>query len=136
MKLIFCLDKSGGISLFGKRQSRDRLLCERLLALVNGARLWVSRYSAPLFSGYPALVTDDAYAAKAADGDFCFVEDCGYDIERADTVILCHWNRRYPGDLFFTPDLAALGFQRVMCEAFPGSSHDKITLEMYTRALT
>ena len=53
---------------------------------------------------------------------------------RIQQVALFRWNRRYPGDVFFTLDLA--GWSLASSEEFEGSSHGCITLERYTRSST
>ncbi len=130
MKLIFCVEKSKGIMFFGKRVSKDSVLNKRLLEIIGTDKLWVSEYSSSLFEN---ATVDNDYVAKAAEGDYCFVEDRGYSLESTNEIILCHWNRKYPADKFFDIDLAASGFKRVSHENIVGSSHDKITIEIYKR---
>ncbi len=130
MKLIFCIEKSKGIMFFGKRVSKDALLNDRLLEIIGDNRLWVSDYSASLFKG---ATVDNDYSAKAGEGDYCFIEDRGYNLENTNEIILCHWNRKYPADKFFDIDLAANGFKKASSEDIVGSSHDKITIETYKR---
>ncbi len=131
MKLIFCVEKGKGTMFFGKRLSKDSALIQKLLEIVNGAPLWVSSYSASLFEGAENIIIDDDYNTKAENADFCFVEDKGYDKNFADEIILCHWNRKYPADKFFDIDLKK--YQKFSSEDIAGSSHDKITIEIYKR---
>jgi len=133
MTLIFCLDDQKGMMFFGKRQSRDSLLCEKILEISHGKRLYMSSYSAKLFSDHSCVTVDDAYMSKAQPGDICFIENGDFDPDKADAIILCHWNRRYQADRFFTHDLNAEGFRRVKKEDIIGSSHKKITIEFYER---
>lgn len=133
MKLIFCIDDIGGMMFFGRRQSQDRVLRDYLLERVGNGRLWMSEYSGRQFSPNEKIVIDNAYSAKATEEDFVFVEDGAYDLTVADEVILCHWNRRYQADRFFTEDLGALGFKKTDTAQIKGSSHDKITIETYRR---
>ncbi len=133
MKLIFCIEKGNGMMFFGKRLSKDGVLNQKLLKIVNGTPLWVSKYSAPLFEGADNVIVDNGYPERAGENDYCFVEDCGYCLEKANEIILCNFNRKYPADKFFDIDLTASGFKKVSSENIVGSSHEKITLEIYNR---
>ncbi len=131
MKLIFCIEKGKGTAFFGKRLSKDSALNQKLLEIVNGAPLWVSRYSAPLFEKKENVIIDNDYAVKADENDFCFVEDRGFNLDLANEIILCHWNRKYPANSFFDVDLSK--YERISSQDISGSSHDKITIELYKR---
>ena len=133
MKLIFCIDDQSGMMFFGKRQSRDSVLYDRILEITKGSKLFMSSYSAKLFEGKDGVIIDDSYAVNAQPEDFCFIENGDFDLDKSDCVILCHWNRRYQADRFFSFDLKALGFKRVSKEELEGSSHKKITVERYER---
>ena len=133
MKLIFCLEKNKGTMFLGKRQSKDRVLNERLLQIVGNSKLWVSEYSSELFEPSGSLVIDNDYKNKAEHNDYCFIEDKGYDLRYVDEIILCFWNRKYPSDQFFDIDLKGNSFKKVSTENIMGSSHDKITIETYKK---
>lgn len=134
MKLIFCIDDKKGMMFFGKRQSQDSVLREWILSHTAGSKLWMSNYSAKQFKDLTGYVADDDYIAKAAEGDYCFIEDKGYALENVSEIILCHWNRKYQADKVFNIDLKANGFKKVASEDIVGSSHDKITIETYRKA--
>ena len=44
MKLILCVDDKGGLAFNHRRQSRDRVLNERILMHCGMHRLWISQY--------------------------------------------------------------------------------------------
>ncbi len=132
MKLIFCLDDEGGVSLFGKRQSRDRYLCDDIIAESCGSTLEMSAYSAKLFENAnitvieePSFKTDSCY--------FCEVKNPEKYINLADKVIVYRWNRLYPSDVKFDTDLTKNGFVLSKVFEFEGSSHEKITEEKYVK---
>ena len=134
MKFIFCIDKKNGMMFFGKRQSQDRVLREYILAKIpSSAKLWMSEYSKEQFNDDEKIVVDNQYLQNANDEDYCFVEDLDYDVSKTDEIILCHWNRQYQADVFFKLDLKKERFQRISKENIKGSSHDKITIEVYKR---
>ncbi len=133
MNIIVCIDKNCGMAFMGKRQSQDRALREKILEISSGARLLMNSYSAKQFENTEGIIVDGDFLNNANEGDFCFVEDRGVTTEKVENFYVFNWNRKYPGDLFFTVDLKAEGFKKIKKEEFQGSSHDKITLEIYSR---
>ncbi len=134
MKLILCLDDRGGMLFNRRRQSRDRILRAHIATLVAGRALWMNAYSHPLFEadGIPARV-DEAFLERAAAGDyaFCETQDPTPYLSRVEELRLYRWNRTYPADLFFTADLTAWRLESTL--DFAGSSHERITEEVYIR---
>ena len=94
----------------------------------------MSAYSAKLFGDLPNIVVDENYNANAGSNDYCFVEDQPFDISKCSTVVIYKWNRQYQADKSFTVNLKAEGFKKISTQDFTGSSHDKITEEIYERA--
>lgn len=133
MNVIVCIDKNGGMAFMGKRQSMDCVLREKVLEISNGARLLMNSYSAKQFENTEDIVVDEAFLDNANQGDFCFVENTELTAEKVERFYIFNWNRKYPGDLFFNVDLKAEGFKKIKKEEFQGNSHDKITLEIYSR---
>ena len=133
MKLILCLDDRRGIMFNGRRQSADRVLRERIEKLSEGQKLYMSSYSAKQFENNESIVVDEDFLNNAKKGDFCFVEDEEITTENVESLYVFNWNRKYPGDLFFKVDFKAEGFRKTKKEEFQGYSHDKITLEVYSR---
>lgn len=119
--------------VFGKRQSQDEELRRYLISLSSGSKMWMSEYSAKMFEDFEGKTVDNSYHSKASAGDFCFVEDIPYSTENVDEIILCKWNRQYPGDYFFTIDLSNEGYKKVSSEDITGKSHEKITIERYEK---
>lgn len=122
-----------GLMLFGKRQSQDKVLREWIYNHTCGSKLWMSRYSAKQFTESDCFIIDDDYVYKADVDDYCFIEDKGYYLEKANEIILCKWNRKYPADKFLDIDLKSSGFEKFASQDIVGSSHDKITIETYKR---
>ena len=133
MNIIVCTDKNNGMAFMGKRQSQDRVLREKVLEISNGARLLMNSYSAKQFENTDSIIVDDDFLNNANQGDFCFVENKEISAENVEKFYIFNWNRKYPGDLFFNVDLKAEGFKKIKKEEFQGNSHDKITLEIYSR---
>ena len=133
MNVIVCVDKNNGMAFMGKRQSMDCVLREKILEIANGSRLLMNSFSARQFESTAAITVDEGFLNNAGQGDFCFVENMAVTAESVESFYVFNWNRKYPGDLFFNVDLKAEGFRRVKKEDFKGNSHDKITLEIYSR---
>jgi hypothetical protein len=135
MILITCIDDGGGLLFNGRRQSQDRVLRGEILAQTGGRPLWMDAYSASLFEGTGAAIrVDEAFLEKAGPGEYALLEDreaAPYE-DRIEKIILYHWNRAYPGDLYFDIDLKK-GWTRISQRDFAGSSHDKITEEVYVK---
>ena len=54
MTAIVCVDEAWGMAFHGRRQSRDRAVCARILEDAAGRRLWMSRDTLRLFEApYP-----------------------------------------------------------------------------------
>lgn len=135
MKVIICTDNKMGTMFNNRRQSRDRILCEKVVSLVGDGMLFISEYSRELFENFDiSLVCGQSYLSKAEKGDFCFVEGeslLPYE-EKIESIVLFKWNRDYPSDKKADIDLSNC-WVLTQAEDFTGSSHEKITMEIYTR---
>lgn len=132
MKLIVCIDDQNGMAFNHRRQSRDRVLIERIETLTAGSKLRMAPYSHKLFSG-ENIVASAGYLAEAGADDYCFAEldDVMPYEDKIQKAIVFRWNRHYPSDVRFGIDLS--NWHLVASEEFPGSSHEKITMEVYER---
>ena len=79
------------------------------------------------------VIVDNDCLDNAADVDFCFVENQMIPIDKVSEIYLFNLNRNYPADVFFEIEPKQCGFKIASKEDFKGSSHDKITLEVYRR---
>lgn len=136
MIIIACTDDNQGMLFNHRRQSQDRVQRQRMLQRTGGAKLWVDTYTAGLFSAESReqLEIDDQCLEYAADGEFCFVEkENPGTVEEKDRE-----DHSVPGgtgcilaDVHFPIDFS--GWKLVQAEEFAGSSHEKITEEIYER---
>lgn len=133
MKLIVCVDDRGGMMFGGRRQSMDRVLREKMLAITAGHTLWMSEYSAKQFATGGDFQVCECPAEQAGADDFCFVEDTPFSLDGCTQVWVFRWNRHYPADVFFDVDLHNEGFALISTEEFVGSSHPNIMLNGYQR---
>ena len=135
MTVIVCFDTGRGTAFFGKRQCADRAVTARIVGLAEGRELVMSAYSASLFKGSGAEITVAEDFSSAGCDAVCFAEntDLSAFSGRADEFIIFRWNKVYPRDRaegFFPYDE---GMKLVSMRDFPGSSHERITEEIWRR---
>ena len=133
MHLIFCVDGRDGLSFCGRRLSRDRFLSAHIQKLAEGSLLWISPYSAELFDNTRIQISKD-FLRLAKSGHYCFIETLPQTVSKqaVESVILYCWNRSYPATDYFDRSLLQ-GMTLAETREFPGSSHEKITMERYIR---
>ena len=130
-----CVDDNLGMTFLGKRVSRDRGLTAEFMEMAKGKKVFASPFSKIIFGDYPDVVLCDSPMNEAETGDFCFVENLKLRpyINDVETLVIYRWNRIYPYDMTFDIDPAAEGFILESSMDFVGSSHGKITKEVYKR---
>ncbi len=133
LTVIACVDERMGMMFNRRRQSKDRVQRERLLLLLGGKCLWMSEYSGKLFGEAEGVCAHSAFVDMAEDGEALFFEDVPLMLDGVSRVILYRWNEHYPSDTVFPFDLSHEGFALKKSEDFVGSSHEKITEEIYER---
>lgn len=135
MILVITLDDRDGVAFNRRRQSRDRLLCEDLVRMAKGRTLYMSPYSAPLFADLAeaSICATADFALQAGTDDICFLEleAPGAYIAQATELVIYRWNRHYPSDVKAELNMSA--WHLASREEFVGSSHEKITKEMYVK---
>lgn len=126
MTLIICLDDAFGMAFNRRRLSRDNAVYRDIAEMAAGAPICMDERSTSLFKGLEINIS----GSNAA---FYFVEfeAPGTISEKADKLVLYHWNRRYPADL--RCDIDFDGWRLAETTEFPGSSHEKISKEVYIR---
>lgn len=138
IEVIVTLENRNGMLFNHRRLSRDKKVCEKILDYSNEKELWMNEYSKKLFTNLTDTKTkvirvDEAFLDKSQ--SVCFVEnqDVTPYLSKIDTFILFRWNRDYPADFFFTVDLSQ--WILISTEEFEGTSHEKITMEVYKKEL-
>lgn len=128
MTIIICLDKNNGYQFGGKRQSTDRELRKKILELADEIRC--DEYTASQFEDdeKSKLYVGDDYL-NTINGT-CFIEKGDVSNISYDKLVVFWWNRAYPTTKKF---IIPKDFKSVTKENFKGFSHDKITMEIFTR---
>lgn len=132
MRIIVCVDDNYGMMFNRRRQSRDQVLTDDVVEMAAGKKLWMNAYSGQLFEG-KEVVLEEAFLDQAEEDEFCFVENASVKpyVNQIKEIILYKWNRKYPSDFRFDIDLS--GWKLVEVKEFAGSSHEKITREIYQK---
>lgn len=128
MKLIVCLDDNNGMMFNKRRQSRDRVLIENVLEICKGEKLYTNDYSLPLF---PENSVEIFESIEEIGNGYCFAENFTVNEDDIEEIIVYKWNRVYPADVYFNIDLKNWSLTETV--DFKGSSHEKITREIYVR---
>ena len=135
MILIVCVDDRNGMLFHERRQSQDRLLREHILKRTSGNTLWMNRYSYGQFreENCTRIKIWEHFPDGPQPGEYCFVEDMDVAPYESlfEKIILYKWNRQYPSDLSFSLDLS--GWVLTESLDFAGSSHERITEEVYIK---
>ena len=128
MKLIVCIDDNNGMMFNKRRQSRDRVLIENVIEMCKGEKLYTNEYSGKLF---PKNIVEICESIEDIENAYCFAENFTVNEEKVDEIIVYKWNRVYPTDTYFNIDLK--NWTLIEALDFEGSSHEKITREIYRR---
>ena len=134
MTFYLCLDDRNGMRFNNRRQSRDALVLEDIRSSVN-QELTIEPFSETLVaqSGIPYVLAPEDWTTLPPDAHF-FLETGPHNAaELADTLVVYRWNRHYPADVFWNVNYADLGYSLAEIREFPGTSHDRITKEVYKR---
>ena len=129
MTLYICLDDRNGLRFNKRRQSRDAAVLEDIRSQLTGP-LRIDAFSEKLIAdaAIPCVLPPETA------GDL-FLEDIPPEevLESCEKVVIYRWNRHYPADVRWEPDLETRGFHLEETGEFPGKSHEKITREVYVK---
>ena len=126
--LILCLDRNGGKTFGGRRQSEDREIRKKMLSLFPA--ITCDSYTALQFENnrkHQLLVKDRIDGTE----DAVFLEKGNPENYRFRHLIVFRFHRDYPSTETYDP--ISNGFRPVRSEDFAGYSHDVITMEEYTK---
>lgn len=136
MTVTVCVSDGGGMMFNKRRQSKDAEVIRDIEKLVSDGILFISDFSAPLFSDceISAIAVSDPLDS-AGKGDFAFVEDRSLSAykEKISRLVIYRWNRKYPTDFYLDTDPEKEGMELVNTLDFVGKSHEKITREIWER---
>lgn len=134
MTAAVCVDNRGGMLFGGRRLSRDRLLIADLLELAQGDTVRAAPFSSALFTkaGGAVLISED-FLDAAGSRDICFVENAALApyMDRVERLVIYRWNRDYPSDTRLDVQPESYGLRLDSVREFAGSSHEKLTREIY-----
>ena len=129
-----CVDDDMQIMFFGKRQSRDSVLISELISSASG-KVYINEFSQPIFPDAESYALTLNPISDCPDGGTVFAENIPLapHISVISRLVVYKWNRKYPGDRKLDINLSSGGFRLTAVSDFVGSSHEKITKEIYER---
>ena len=134
MHIIVTLDENNGMLFNKRRQSRDAIVNQKILDMIQDKKLFINNFSWKMLKfAEDKLNVTEHFLDVAGNGDFCFVEDQhvkNYE-DKIECIYVFKWNRDYPRDFVFDIDLSE--WNCTSFEEFAGSSHESIYLEKYER---
>ena len=121
-----------------RRQTKDRIVIQKIKDITKNNFLHLSKYSRHLFQGDDNLIefgTRWYYGKiiKGEENDYFFIEDSrpkDYECIIHRIILFC-WNKTYPADSFFDIDLN--NYEQKEEIEFEGYSHEKISMKIYDR---
>lgn len=136
MKIIVCIDDRFGMLFFGKRQSRDSALLAEMKEYIGDARLLCHPFSEKMLKEADIkFKASEKFLDKAKRDDYCFVENMHIReyMDEVDELVIYNWNRHYPSDMQLDIIPGTFGLALREKKEFVGSSHEKITKEIYRK---
>ena len=129
MTLYICLDDRNGLQFNHRRQSRDSAVLEDIRSQCAG-KLLIEPFSEKLIRE-----AEIPYVLPPETAEDYFAENIPSEevLENTNKLVIYRWNRHYPSDIRWEPDFNTLGFSLKEATEFPGSSHEKITREVYEK---
>ncbi|MBR6644238.1 MAG: hypothetical protein IKL21_00565 [Clostridia bacterium] len=134
MYIVVCLDTMGGILFNNRRQSRDSVIVNDVVNMA-GEKLYMSAYSKKLFKDVDGITVGEEFPFTYDEGAYCFAE-CEIPeeaVDKAEGFVIYHWNKLYPQDVSFDISLVKNNFKLESSEDLVGTSHDKITKEIWKK---
>lgn len=135
MIVIACVDKQNGMSFYGRRPTKDRVVQERILQDAYPGKVIMSRRCAAGFpeKSQPHIICRDSPMEAALDG-YCMIEteNASSSASRIEKVILYRWDTVYPADVYFNLPLDT-GWELESETYFDGYSHPNVRREVYVR---
>ena len=135
MIVIAAVDDNMGMLFNHRRQSQDS--CLRAYLLQHYTPLWMNAYSYGQFQKETEanIQVHEQCLALAQAGEYVFVENIPLApyLQQIEGMILCRWNRHYPAQVYLDVQPTQCGWQVTETVELVGSSHEKITIEVYAR---
>lgn len=127
MTLILWTGKNGELLFNRRRCSQDSAVIADISTMFNPADICVSAYSSPLFPGAKVIQN-----LQEAENSVLFLENLPLSPALMQTthLVVYRFDRVYPADVRLE---IPKEFQLKESKEFSGSSHDKITREVYEK---
>ena len=128
--IILTLDDKNAVSFAGKRQSKDAAVSQRICDIMGEAPLYMREKSVSFFNDVRPNIQPIENIEPCG---VAFLEEVPSAdiISNTDRIIVFRWNRNYPS--LVTERVNLDGWTKTVAEEFSGTSHNNITLEVYTK---
>ncbi len=137
MKIAVCVDDNNGMIFNKRRQSKDKKVRAYLLEQLGEHKLWMNEYTKKQFEeDDERICVSEDFLEQAGEEDLCFVENVSvlpYE-EKISSILIIHWNRKYPADLYLDIDYKSDMWTLTYSEEFIGNSHPEILIEEYVKS--
>ena len=137
MNVIVCLDNNNGMMFNKRRQSQYKLLRADIKSSLKNNILYMNEYSYKLYKDIDNnnIKISPDFLTECNGDNYALVENISLKayISKIDSIVIYRWNRDYPADLYFDIDLKNGEWILDETKDFQGSSHEKITKELYRR---
>ena len=137
LTVFVCVDDDLGMTFCGRRQSRDSAVTDDMIkeAVRASGKLYALPFSEKLIGADPRVeIKADALKALGR-GDYVFVENEALlpYLKKISRLVIYHWNRAYPSDKKLDTPPKEHGFRLFLRSEIKGTSHDRITKEVYLK---
>ena len=131
LTVYVCLDDRNGMSFNGRRQSRDSRIFEDIRRELRGD-LYIDPCSASLCrrAQIPHKIWEGPLPEE---GQFFLELRQPREALAAERIVIYRWGRHYPADRCWDLDPEAEGYCLTERSVFPGSSHEEIQKEVFSR---
>lgn len=132
MIFIFTLDDTNATQFCGKRQSKDRVVAKDILEFIDSGPIYIKEKTASFFKDEANFIFVNNFENVPEDA-ICFAEEVISKelLDKAEFIVVYRWNRQYPS--LVKDRLNLTDYTKEIIKEFKGSSHDKITVEIYKK---
>ena len=133
--IIFTLDDRNATRFHNKRQSRDAVVAKHIADTYKSVPIYIQKKSISFFDDLedqPDFIIFDSITEVPKDA-VVFMEEPVHSIDLflwTENIHVFRWNRIYPS--LITDRIDLTNFHKSVIQEFAGSSHEKITEEIYT----
>ena len=133
MIVFVCVGEQGSILFNRRRVSSDLEIIKDILGYIGCEKLYMREYSTKIFPKDARICVSTDCLNTAGNSDAIFWEEPWQEalLQKADKVVVYHFNRLYPADVKLPIDQLRKCLKQESVVEFKGNSHEQITREVY-----